>query len=139
LLRRDDDRITCRRLTFSPSISPEKIFFSTLFEAALLKTKSCRAEPRGSARAPVMPRHIHVAFTEDVAMRTFDFTPYYRSTVGFDRLFDLLDQSIRSDWPLQHREEKRRPVPDHHDRRRLCCERNRIVQHGYAPGDGPEG
>ena len=32
-------------------------------------------------------------------MRTFDFTPYYRSTVGFDRLFDLLDQSIRSGWP----------------------------------------
>ena len=32
-------------------------------------------------------------------MRTFDLTPYYRSTVGFDRLFDLLDQSIRSDWP----------------------------------------
>jgi molecular chaperone IbpA len=32
-------------------------------------------------------------------MRTFDFTPYYRSTVGFDRLFDLLDKSIRSDWP----------------------------------------
>ena len=32
-------------------------------------------------------------------MQTFDFTPYYRSTVGFDRLFDLLDQSVRSDWP----------------------------------------
>ena len=32
-------------------------------------------------------------------MRTFDFTPYYRSTVGFDRLFDLLDKSVRSDWP----------------------------------------
>ena len=32
-------------------------------------------------------------------MRTFDFTPYYRSTVGFDRLFDLLDKSTRSDWP----------------------------------------
>jgi molecular chaperone IbpA len=32
-------------------------------------------------------------------MPTFDFTPYYRSTVGFDRLFDLLDKSIRSDWP----------------------------------------
>jgi molecular chaperone IbpA len=32
-------------------------------------------------------------------MRAFDFTPYYRSTVGFDRLFDLLDNSIRSDWP----------------------------------------
>jgi molecular chaperone IbpA len=36
---------------------------------------------------------------EDVAMRTFDFTPYYRATVGFDRLFDMLDRSVRSDWP----------------------------------------
>jgi len=25
-------------------------------------------------------------------MRTFDLTPLYRSTVGFDRLFSLLDQ-----------------------------------------------
>lgn len=32
-------------------------------------------------------------------MRTFDFTPLYRSTVGFDRLFDMLDGSIRPDWP----------------------------------------
>src|SRR6267142_4054148 len=27
------------------------------------------------------------------AMRTFDFAPLYRSTVGFDRLFSLLDQA----------------------------------------------
>ena len=39
-------------------------------------------------------------------MRTFDFTHYYRSTVGFDRLFDLLDQSIRSDWPPYNIEKK---------------------------------
>ena len=26
-------------------------------------------------------------------MRTFDLTPFYRSTVGFDRLFSLLDQT----------------------------------------------
>jgi molecular chaperone IbpA len=26
-------------------------------------------------------------------MRTYDLTPFYRSTVGFDRLFNLLDQS----------------------------------------------
>ena len=32
-------------------------------------------------------------------MRTFDFTPLYRSTVGFDRLFDMLDNSVRPDWP----------------------------------------
>ena len=28
-------------------------------------------------------------------MRTFDFTPLWRSTVGFDRLFNLLDESTR--------------------------------------------
>ena len=28
-------------------------------------------------------------------MRTFDPTPLWRSTVGFDRLFDLLDQAAR--------------------------------------------
>ena len=26
-------------------------------------------------------------------MRTFDLAPFYRSTVGFDRLFSLLDQA----------------------------------------------
>jgi molecular chaperone IbpA len=33
----------------------------------------------------------------------FDFSPLYRSTVGFDRLFDLIDQTARQDasspWP----------------------------------------
>ena len=28
-------------------------------------------------------------------MRTFDPTPFWRSTVGFDRFFDMLDQSSR--------------------------------------------
>lgn len=28
-------------------------------------------------------------------MRSFDFTPYRRTTVGFDRLFDLLENSAR--------------------------------------------
>jgi hypothetical protein len=37
-------------------------------------------------------------------MRTaFDFSPLYRSTVGFDRLFDLIDQTSRLEqapgWP----------------------------------------
>jgi molecular chaperone IbpA len=37
---------------------------------------------------------------EDMAMRTFDFAPLYRSTVGFDRLFDALDAAAaRPDWP----------------------------------------
>ncbi|GGC90137.1 Hsp20 family protein [Chelatococcus reniformis] len=33
-------------------------------------------------------------------MRTFDMTPYYRSSIGFDRLFDMLDTAAnRADWP----------------------------------------
>jgi molecular chaperone IbpA len=32
-------------------------------------------------------------------MRTFDVAPLFRSTVGFDRLFDMLDTSNRPDWP----------------------------------------
>jgi len=38
---------------------------------------------------------------EDMAMR-YDFSPLYRSTVGFDRLFDLLDQTSvepTNNWP----------------------------------------
>src|SRR4051812_48501547 len=30
---------------------------------------------------------------EDMVMSTFDFTPLRRSTVGFDRLFNLLDEN----------------------------------------------
>ena len=33
-------------------------------------------------------------------MRTFDPTPLWRSTVGFDRLFDLMDQSAH--WAEDH-------------------------------------
>jgi molecular chaperone IbpA len=36
-------------------------------------------------------------------MRTFDISPLYRSTIGFDRLFDLLDETARvepmTNWP----------------------------------------
>jgi molecular chaperone IbpA len=37
--------------------------------------------------------------TEDVAMKTFDFSPFYRSTIGFDHLFEMLDSAGRPDWP----------------------------------------
>jgi molecular chaperone IbpA len=32
---------------------------------------------------------------EDMAMRNYDLTPLWRSTVGYDRLFDLMDDSTR--------------------------------------------
>src|SRR6266481_2874702 len=40
----------------------------------------------------------HVAQTKrGHAMRTFDFAPFYRSTVGFDRVFSTLDQLVGVD------------------------------------------
>jgi HSP20 family molecular chaperone IbpA len=46
----------------------------------------------------------HVAQKEDMAMRTaFDFSPLYRSSIGFDRVFDLLENASRAttidNWP----------------------------------------
>jgi molecular chaperone IbpA len=32
---------------------------------------------------------------EDLAMRTYDFSPLWRSTIGFDRLFDLAELAKR--------------------------------------------
>ena len=32
-------------------------------------------------------------------MRTYDLTPFYRSTVGFDRFFSLLDQATADGSP----------------------------------------
>jgi molecular chaperone IbpA len=52
----------------------------------------------GPRRAPAVFRRaarIHVAQEEDVAMRTYDFAPLWRSSVGFDRLFDLLNDTQR--------------------------------------------
>src|SRR6202165_2108086 len=36
---------------------------------------------------------------EDYPMRTYDLTPFYRSTVGFDRFFSLLDQATAHGSP----------------------------------------
>ncbi|MBB4198798.1 molecular chaperone [Rhodoblastus sphagnicola] len=35
-------------------------------------------------------------------MRTFDLSPLYRSTIGFDRLFSLLDQSAGAEAPAAY-------------------------------------
>jgi HSP20 family molecular chaperone IbpA len=52
---------------------------------------------------------VPILLKENVAMRTSDFEPLYRSTVGFDRLFDMLDAtstSTRPDWPPYNIERK---------------------------------
>src|SRR5215217_4176948 len=43
----------------------------------------------------------HVAHIRGHAMQTFNFTPFYRSTVGFDRLFTTLDQRVGIDGAAQ--------------------------------------
>ncbi len=39
-------------------------------------------------------------------MRSSEFAPLFRSTVGFDRLFDMLDNSVRTEWPPYNIEKK---------------------------------
>src|SRR6202167_690183 len=40
-----------------------------------------------------------VAQWRTIPMRTYDLTPFYRSTVGFDRFFSLLDQATADGSP----------------------------------------
>jgi molecular chaperone IbpA len=43
-------------------------------------------------------RRNHIAyFYEDIPMRTYDFSPLYRSAIGFDRLAQLFDEAARAD------------------------------------------
>jgi molecular chaperone IbpA len=41
-----------------------------------------------------------------MAMRSPEYAPLFRSTVGFDRLFDMLENSVRTDWPPYNIEKK---------------------------------
>jgi hypothetical protein len=52
--------------------------------------------------ADATPVFIHVAQKEDVAMRTYDLSPFLRSSVGFDRLFDLVNDTMNDsdNYPL---------------------------------------
>jgi molecular chaperone IbpA len=61
-------------------------------------------------------------------MRSFDFAPYRRSTVGFDRLFDFLENASRSEQPDNY---------PPYDIERLSDDRYRITLAvaGFGPGD----
>jgi molecular chaperone IbpA len=64
---------------------------------------------------------------EDMIMR-YDFTPLYRSTVGFDHLFDAFDRQAQADTP---------PGWPPHDIERLSEDAYRIslVTAGFRPDD----
>ena len=58
-------------------------------------------------------------------MRTYDFAPLFRSTIGFDRLFDLAETAQRGaeeGYPPYNIERLgRRPLPDYAGGRRLLA------------------
>src|SRR5579859_4214403 len=43
--------------------------------------------------------HLNQSLNGGLSMRSYDLTPFYRSTVGFDRLFSLLDQTTSDGSP----------------------------------------
>ena len=48
-------------------------------------------------RAPVVSGASYPSCSlEDLATRTYDFSPLFRSTIGFDRLFDLAETAQRA-------------------------------------------
>src|SRR5690349_13033250 len=53
---------------------------------------SCRPIRAAFLWGPAIPADYRVSLNGGYAMR-FDLTPFQRSTIGFDRLFSLLDQA----------------------------------------------
>ena len=51
-------------------------------------------------------------------MRTFDFAPLHRATIGFDQIADMMDRVLTNDVaqpsypPIQHRENRCRHLSD---------------------------
>jgi molecular chaperone IbpA len=76
--------------------------FAGVLQAARDATMSFSRRPDPAARFAIWPGSggspfSHVASEGGYAMRHFDLSPLYRSTVGFDRLFSLLDQAGAGD------------------------------------------
>ena len=80
-------------------------------------------------------------------MRTYDFAPLWRSTIGFDRLFDLLDETQRATedhYPRsgEGRQFRQRPAADRtlargprgHEARANRHQRDRFPEKNRAEG-----
>jgi molecular chaperone IbpA len=69
-----------------------------------------------------------IAQTEDFAMNRFDFTPYRRTMVGFDRLFDMLENQNRLSGGDNY-------PPFNIERRGDDAYRITLAVAGFRPGD----
>src|SRR3954465_12926582 len=67
-----------------------------------MRDAGCRQGPAEAAGNVPALLLIHVAQEEDVVMRTYDLSPFWRSSVGFDRLFDLVNDTVNDsdNYPL---------------------------------------
>jgi molecular chaperone IbpA len=81
-----------------PVKSARKIFLLTPLKSDFGQNISSNVEAKRLGKHNENAVHFHVA-QGGCGMRTYDFSPLFRSTVGFDRLFDMLDNGARPDWP----------------------------------------
>jgi molecular chaperone IbpA len=71
--------------------------FANSFVATLEVAPAVPSGASGLRRAPVVSGASYPSCSlEDLAMRTYDFCPLFRSTIGFDRLFDLAETAQRA-------------------------------------------
>ena len=83
------------------SKKPKKNLLKAIFRFLDFYRRAPKPGPVGQMRAPALSGASHAQIAQPGGfgkMRSsFDFAPYRRSTVGFDRLFDLLETDLRGD------------------------------------------
>jgi molecular chaperone IbpA len=95
--------------------------------------------------APIGPHICEIAQSKEdfTRMNRLDFTPYRRSTVGFDRLFDLLENnargSSRDNYPPSTSNAAMRMLSHHPCRRRFQVVRDRHHRAAEPADPGPQG
>jgi molecular chaperone IbpA len=96
--------VRCERAGENEPPIEREIFLKLSLDGVFDVTKSFSVEASGSMKPWRRRRRCGAAcnpccFSEDMAMRSSEFAPLFRSTVGFDRLFDMLENSVRTEWP----------------------------------------
>jgi len=89
-------------------LTPNRRILPTPLKALIIRAFGDRGEASARQRSsPLAPEQIagrlNLAFEEGLVMRNTDFSPLYRSMVGFDRLALLLEAASKaetaSNWP----------------------------------------
>jgi molecular chaperone IbpA len=76
----------------NPHISTARAKSGRAGRIKLMRSKSVAGKEVSSALEQSFVQHLALS-KEDNEMRQFDLSPLYRSTIGFDRLFNMIDQA----------------------------------------------